>query len=122
GAGATLAAPVRCRIDYSHSARPGGRGRAVLLGSALRPNQVHPPSALGKLLLSMLESSSELETQSAEKEVAAARFQDILPLGPQWYLVAYRWLLVAAGIYTIWSTWNVWQVRTGSEFEFSPML
>ncbi|MCC7085646.1 MAG: toxin-antitoxin system YwqK family antitoxin [Pirellulales bacterium] len=45
-----------------------------------------------------------------------------LPIGPQWYLVLYRWFLVAAGIYTIWSTWNVWQVRSGPQFEFSPML
>src|SRR5262249_56498203 len=35
-----------------------------------------------------------------------------LPRGPQWYLVAYRWLLVAACLYTVIVTWNMWQVRS----------
>jgi hypothetical protein len=45
-----------------------------------------------------------------------------VPRGPQWYLVAYRWLVVAAGIYTTWVTWTVWQVRSGAEMRFVPML
>ena len=45
-----------------------------------------------------------------------------LPRGPQWYLIAYRWLLVAAGIFTVVVTWHVWQVRSGPRFEMSPML
>jgi hypothetical protein len=45
-----------------------------------------------------------------------------LPRGQQWYLVAYRWLLVAAGIFTVVVTWDVWQVRSGPRFEMSPML
>lgn len=40
-----------------------------------------------------------------------------LPIGPYWYLVAYRWLLVATGFYTILITWNVWQVRTAPGWE-----
>ena len=35
-----------------------------------------------------------------------------LPRGPQWYLVAYRWLLIAACLYTVVVTWNMWQVRS----------
>jgi hypothetical protein len=35
-----------------------------------------------------------------------------LPRGAQWYLVLYRWLLVAASLYTVTVTWNVWQDRS----------
>jgi uncharacterized membrane protein YphA (DoxX/SURF4 family) len=35
-----------------------------------------------------------------------------LPRGPQWYLVAFRWLIVAASLYTVTVMWNLWQVRS----------
>jgi hypothetical protein len=70
----------------------------------------------------MLESKTELDGRPADVSLEEARLRDVLPIGPQWYLVAYRWFLVAAGIYTIWSTWHVWQFREASQFPFSPML
>jgi hypothetical protein len=39
-----------------------------------------------------------------------------LPRGPQGYLILYRWLLVAAGIYTVIVTWNAWQVRSAPDW------
>src|SRR5262245_47049763 len=45
-----------------------------------------------------------------------------LPRGPQWYLVAYRWLVVAAGLYSLAVTWNAWQARSGPEMALAPML
>jgi len=35
-----------------------------------------------------------------------------LPRGPQWYLIIYRWLVIAACLYTVAVTWNMWQVRS----------
>jgi hypothetical protein len=67
-----------------------------------------------------LSDNDELSPTSAS--LGETRLQILLPIGPQWYLVLYRWFLVAAGIYTIWSTWNVWQFRDGPRFEYSPML
>ncbi|HZZ27497.1 MAG TPA: toxin-antitoxin system YwqK family antitoxin [Pirellulales bacterium] len=48
------------------------------------------------------------------KPAGLAHFATAIPLprGPQWYLVAYRWLLVAASLYTVAVTWNVWQDRS----------
>jgi uncharacterized membrane protein YphA (DoxX/SURF4 family) len=70
----------------------------------------------------MSDPSGNPELNRASASLGATRLRMLLPVGPQWYLVLYRWFLVAAGIYTIWSTWNVWQFRDGPRFEYSPML
>lgn len=48
----------------------------------------------------------------------AANFLKSIPLprGRERYLILYRWLLVAVGIYTVVVTWNVWQVRSGPDW------
>ncbi len=45
-----------------------------------------------------------------------------LPVGPLWYLVAYRWLLVAGVIVAVGVTWNLWQVRSGPANTYHPLL
>jgi hypothetical protein len=53
---------------------------------------------------------------SAEPDPRPVRSIRLLPRGPQWYLVLYRWVLVAASLYTVAVTWNVWQDRTAADW------
>src|SRR5690349_16207271 len=71
----------------------------------------------------MVDSQTNFEPHANSPAIARIGLPvPLLPVGSQWYLVLFRWFLVAAGIYTIWSTWNVWQFRDGPRFKYSPML
>jgi uncharacterized membrane protein YphA (DoxX/SURF4 family) len=62
------------------------------------------------------------ENAARTNRLAAVWHSIPLPRGPNWYLVTYRWLVVAAALYTVTVTWTVWQVRSGPEYYWTPML
>jgi hypothetical protein len=63
--------------------------------------------------MSLIAEQPVAGTLSAEPDAdAQAAKSSAAPRRACWYLVLYRWLLVAASLYTVAVTWNVWQNRS----------